>query len=160
MSEHIQHITDAEWDEKVLGADTPVLVDYWAEWCGAVQDDRPHPRRHCRGVRGAGAGLQDRHRRQSADAAQVRHPGHPHPDAVPQRRGGSHQGGCPVEVAARSILRQQHLMLGRCRRRHGAAQHPMPAPSYAAQPSPSTCPGARCPSRYPHGTHNGACAGR
>ena len=34
MSEHIQHITDAEWDEKVLGAAKPVLVDYWAEWCG------------------------------------------------------------------------------------------------------------------------------
>ena len=34
MSEHIQHITDAEWDEKVLGAEKPVLVDYWAEWCG------------------------------------------------------------------------------------------------------------------------------
>lgn len=34
LSEHIQHVTDAEWDEKVLGADKPVLVDYWAEWCG------------------------------------------------------------------------------------------------------------------------------
>ena len=34
MSEHIQHVTDADWDEKVLGADKPVLVDYWAEWCG------------------------------------------------------------------------------------------------------------------------------
>ncbi len=34
MAENIHHVTDAEWDEKVLGSDTPVLVDYWAEWCG------------------------------------------------------------------------------------------------------------------------------
>ena len=34
MSENIQHVTDADWNDKVLGADRPVLVDYWAEWCG------------------------------------------------------------------------------------------------------------------------------
>ena len=34
MSDHIQHVTDADWNAKVLGADKPVLVDYWAEWCG------------------------------------------------------------------------------------------------------------------------------
>ncbi|MDE0441826.1 MAG: thioredoxin TrxA [Gammaproteobacteria bacterium] len=34
MSENIQHVTDADWHDKVLGADKPVLVDYWAEWCG------------------------------------------------------------------------------------------------------------------------------
>jgi|TARA_Y100000310_G_C19952349_1_gene477426 thioredoxin 1 len=26
-------VTDSDFDEKVLGADTPVLVDFWAEWC-------------------------------------------------------------------------------------------------------------------------------
>lgn len=26
--------TDADFDESVLGADQPVLVDFWAEWCG------------------------------------------------------------------------------------------------------------------------------
>ncbi|MCR9219539.1 MAG: thioredoxin TrxA [Alphaproteobacteria bacterium] len=27
-------ISDGDFDEKVLKADKPVLVDYWAEWCG------------------------------------------------------------------------------------------------------------------------------
>ena len=33
-SELIKHITDASFDADVLKSDTPVLVDYWAEWCG------------------------------------------------------------------------------------------------------------------------------
>jgi thioredoxin 1 len=27
-------VTDADFEEKVLGSATPVLVDFWAEWCG------------------------------------------------------------------------------------------------------------------------------
>ncbi|HEY5645091.1 MAG TPA: thioredoxin TrxA [Pseudomonadales bacterium] len=34
MSEKIVHTTDAEWEADVLKSDKPVLVDYWAEWCG------------------------------------------------------------------------------------------------------------------------------
>ena len=34
MSDNIHHVTDSSWDADVLEADGPVLVDYWAEWCG------------------------------------------------------------------------------------------------------------------------------
>ena len=34
MSEHILHVTDASFKNEVLESTTPVLVDYWAEWCG------------------------------------------------------------------------------------------------------------------------------
>jgi len=33
-SDLIQHTSDAAFDSDVLQADRPVLVDYWAEWCG------------------------------------------------------------------------------------------------------------------------------
>lgn len=31
---NIQHVTDASFEDDVLKSDKPVLVDYWAEWCG------------------------------------------------------------------------------------------------------------------------------
>ena len=33
-SDLIKHISDASFESDVLQADKPVLVDYWAEWCG------------------------------------------------------------------------------------------------------------------------------
>ena len=33
-SELIKHVTDATFEADVLQASKPVLVDYWAEWCG------------------------------------------------------------------------------------------------------------------------------
>jgi len=34
MNELIKHVSDASFDADVLKADGPVLVDYWAPWCG------------------------------------------------------------------------------------------------------------------------------
>ncbi|HET7174797.1 MAG TPA: thioredoxin TrxA [Gammaproteobacteria bacterium] len=34
MSDQIVHTSDANFDSDVLKSSVPVLVDYWAEWCG------------------------------------------------------------------------------------------------------------------------------
>ncbi len=34
MSENIIYVTDANYDTEVLEAEVPVLVDFWADWCG------------------------------------------------------------------------------------------------------------------------------
>ena len=34
MSDKIVHVTDDSFEQDVIKSDVPVLVDYWAEWCG------------------------------------------------------------------------------------------------------------------------------
>jgi thioredoxin-like negative regulator of GroEL len=91
-SDLIKHISDTSFEADVLKADKPVLVDYWAEWCGPCKMIAPILDEVSTAYEGKLQVAKMNVDENRDIPGQVRHSRHSHPDGVQGRPAGRHQG--------------------------------------------------------------------
>ena len=100
MSENIKHVSDTTFEKEVLQSSTPVLVDYWAEWCGPCKMIAPVLQDVAKQYAGRLTVAKLNIDANPRYHQPVRHPRHSDADPVQGRQGARAEGRGAVEIAA------------------------------------------------------------
>ena len=112
----VTHVTDAEFEEKVLNAEGPVLVDFWADWCGPCKAIAPALEEIAGEMSDSLSVAKLDVDSKSVDAGEVRHPGHSDADSLQGRRGGRYQGGRAAQGQALRVAARRGVRFGETRK--------------------------------------------
>ena len=103
----IVHTSDATFDKDVLKSDKPVLLDFWAEWCGPCKMIAPIldeiADQYKDKIRIAKLNIDDN----PATPPEIQHPRHSDADPVQERHRGGPEGRRGHQIAARRLSGQQ-----------------------------------------------------
>jgi thioredoxin len=103
MAEKIVHITDDTFESEVLQSQTPVLVDYWAEWCGPCKMIAPALDQIAKEYEGRLKVAKLNIDENPVTPPQVQRARHPHAHALQERQPRGAEGRRALEDAARRL---------------------------------------------------------
>ena len=99
----IHRVTDDTFEPEVLKSETPVLVDYWAEWCGPCKSIAPILDEVAKEYEGRLKIAKINVDENQLTPGEVRHPRHPDADAVQERQRGGDASRRAVQVPANRL---------------------------------------------------------
>ena len=139
MSLMALNVTEATFEEEVLKSETPVIVDFWAEWCGPCHAVAPVLDKIVEERKDEVKLVKVNIDEEQSPVAEVRRHVDPDDDPVQGRRAGSRCSRRSAEVDARALARLRRLtaLRGTSLRGSNLIGSSLQHVSFEASPSPS-----------------------